>query len=401
MVVIGLVMVGSAVKNPAEPAFVFQRLGGDAQTLGLVSGLWGMGMVAGTFLAPTAVQAWRRERLLAAGIGLAGLCLLATSQARAAAPVMVLYLFAGSANGLGSVCYETLLQQHTPDALRGRVLAACDAVFDLALLAGYTLTGVLDRHLGPSGMFALAGVVLLAAAVAARRLRVPSGAGMAGDVGPAGVRPALVVDVPVAALSVPALEVDHAEQFLTGTETPHVLGDALGQRAEGEPGRVGPVGGDEAPGMTPERMAFRERFGLGDVEGGPADPFLVERPDQVVGDHVPAPGHVHQPGVGSHGPQLGLGDDALGLGREGQGQHDGVGPVERLVQPVRTEGPCPTCEWLGLTADDCCLDAERDQQPQQFMGDAASAHDGDPTAEEGAAPGPVPGGGSGVLVELA
>lgn len=174
MLVIGLVMVAAAIKNPTEPAFVFARLGGNAQTLGLVTGTWGVGMVLGTLLAPAAVRAWRREQLLTVGILVVGGCLLATSRAVSVVPVLMLYLFAGAGNGLGSVCYETLLQERTPDHLRGRVLAACDAVLDCALLAGYALAGLLSHGFGPRAMFAVAGGLLVAAALLSRMLIGPS-----------------------------------------------------------------------------------------------------------------------------------------------------------------------------------------------------------------------------------
>lgn len=173
MIVIGLVMMAAAVKNPTEPAFVFTRLHGNAQTLGLVTGTWGVGMVLGTLLAPSAVRAWRREQLLTVGILVVGACLLATSRAMTVAPVLMLYLFAGAGNGLGSVCYETMLQERTPDHLRGRVLAACDAVLDAALLAGYALAGVLSHGFGPRAMFAVAGGVFVAAALLSRMLIGP------------------------------------------------------------------------------------------------------------------------------------------------------------------------------------------------------------------------------------
>src|SRR5207253_258000 len=130
---------------------------------------------------------------------LVGACLLATSRAASVAPVLMLYLIAGAGNGLGSVCYETLLQERTPDSLRGRVLAACDAVFDAALLIGYVLTGVLDQHVGPRAMFAIAGAFFLGAAVLSRMLLGSGGEEVVVDVEP------VSLDEPDAAAAVAAV----------------------------------------------------------------------------------------------------------------------------------------------------------------------------------------------------
>jgi predicted MFS family arabinose efflux permease len=432
MIVIGMVMVGAAIKNPTEPAFVFQRLHGNLQTLGLITGVWGIGMVTGTVLAPSAVRAWKREQLLWGGIAVVGLCLLAASRAAAVAPVLMLYLFAGAGNGLGSVCYETLLQERTPDALRGRVLAACDAVFDLALLGGYLLTGVLDTRFGPRAMFAIAGTVFVAAAVASRMLISDEPAAESVEEEPASepvevevpaespVDVAVDVAVELAVLaaaegSVAVLRVQSTEQLLARGPAPDVLGDASGQAGDGHRLGAGGMRRDDAVGGRPERVPVGERLGVGDVESRAADPALVEGSDQVVGDDVRAPGHIDKPGVVGHGPQLGLGHNAGRLGREGQGQDDGVGPRQRLVQPVLADngradgagegaanagGVCPTCAWLGLSADECCLNAEGGEQPQQRLGDAARAQDGDPGLEERMPSALAPRGGARPLVEV-
>lgn len=387
MVVIGLVMVAAAIKNPTEPAFVFQRLHGTPSTLGLVTGVWGVGMVLGTLLAPSAVRAWRREQLLWVGILVVGGCLIATSRAVSVVPVVMLYLFAGAGNGIGSVCYETLLQEHTPDQLRGRVLAACDAVFDGALLAGYALTGLLDHRFGPRAMFAVAGGVFVGAAVLSRML--------------IGARDE---NSDVVEASVAVLHIHDAEQLLALRESAGVLGDSGREPGPGHGVGAGGVGRDDAVPRPPERMPVGQGLGVGDVEGGAADPSFVEGPHEVVGDDMGTPGHVDEPGVVLHGPQFGLGDDADGLGREGQREDHGVGLGEGVVEPVSAEDrdvpACPTCAWLGLTADECCLDAERFQQAQQRFGDPARTQDRHLGAEQAPAGALAPRGGADALVEV-
>ena len=59
--------------------------------------------------------------------------------------------------------------------------------------------------------------------------------------------------------------------------------------------------------------------------------------DEVVGDDVAAAGHVDEPGVVLHQRQLVGGDDALGLGREGEREHDEVGAGQGIGVAVGLE----------------------------------------------------------------
>jgi MFS family permease len=79
-----------------------------------------------------------------------------------------LFLVAGFGNALTNICYQSLLQDRTPDRLRGRVIAASEAVLDFSLLVGAVIAGWIGTALGVRGGFAAAGVIfLVGAAVAA------------------------------------------------------------------------------------------------------------------------------------------------------------------------------------------------------------------------------------------
>ena len=77
------------------------------------------------------------------------------------------------------VSYQTLLQERTPDALRGRVVAASEGVLDASLIAGALLAGWLGSAAGGRGAFAVSGLVFLASAALSAKLlgrgrRVPA-----------------------------------------------------------------------------------------------------------------------------------------------------------------------------------------------------------------------------------
>jgi len=173
LVVTGLVMLGASIRTPLEPLFVLGTLGGGVHALGLAAGAWGLGMILGSVAAPAAAGRWRRERLLAVSAAAVGLSVLAASRATALPPVLLLWLAAGAANALGTVSYESLLQERTPDGLRGRVMAASEAVLDTTFLAGLAAAGWLGSSLGVRGAYAVSGAVFLLTALVSRVLLRP------------------------------------------------------------------------------------------------------------------------------------------------------------------------------------------------------------------------------------
>jgi MFS family permease len=165
-----VVMLGAASKTPVEPLFVRQvltrglGLARTAQVLGLITGAWGMGMLLGSFAAPALARRWPRERLLPIAIAVVGTLVLLVSRTTDFSTVLLAWLAAGSANAVGNVSYDSLLQERTPDALRGRVFAASEAVLDTAYLAGAVLAGRLAGSYRASTALSVSGGILLLAA---------------------------------------------------------------------------------------------------------------------------------------------------------------------------------------------------------------------------------------------
>lgn len=170
LVAIALVMFASALRSPLEPLFVFTALGEGSRALGLVGGVWGLGMVLGSVAAPAASHRWSRERLLAGAIALAGVCVVAASGMRTLPPVLVLWVIAGFANGVGVVAYGSLLQERTPDRVRGRVMAASTGLMQASLLVGASMAGWFGTHLGVRATYLASGVLFVATAALSRVL---------------------------------------------------------------------------------------------------------------------------------------------------------------------------------------------------------------------------------------
>jgi predicted MFS family arabinose efflux permease len=169
-IVVGLVIMAAATKAPLESLFVLRTLDRGPRTYGLLTAAWGAGMLLGSVAAPAAARRWARERLLAASIATVGIAIISVSQATTVATILGAWLIGGAANALGNICYESLLQERTPDQLRGRVIAASEALLQASLLAGALLAGWIGSRLGVRPTYLLAGLLLLLAALLARLL---------------------------------------------------------------------------------------------------------------------------------------------------------------------------------------------------------------------------------------
>jgi MFS family permease len=161
LVVIGLVMFASTIRTPLEPIFVVDTLGGGPASLGMIGGAWGLGMLLGSVAAPAAARRWARERLLGVMIAILGIVILAASGATNVPPLLLLWVSSGMANGIGSVAFESLLQERVPDAFRGRIMAATEAIMNGSAVLGLVLSSAVATLLGIRGAFALSGAVLL------------------------------------------------------------------------------------------------------------------------------------------------------------------------------------------------------------------------------------------------
>ena len=163
LVLMAFVVLGAALRAPVEPRFVVDALGGSAGAIGALASLWGLGMVLGSAVGASAGRRWSLEKVLVASVTVLAVCILSASWLALLAPVAALWLVAGSANALGSVAYESLLQQRTPDHLRGRVFGAAEAVLDLTYLVGAVAAGFLGALVGTRVGVGVAGAAVLVA----------------------------------------------------------------------------------------------------------------------------------------------------------------------------------------------------------------------------------------------
>jgi MFS family permease len=158
VMVIGLGM-GMVADRPLAEHFGV----GDAG-FGLLISCWGLGSVVGSFLGRRLGES-SEQRWLVLGVAGLGVTGLGMGLAPVFWPILLFILANGVADALAIVADQGIKQRRTPDAVRGRVLSASDAVVHVTLAGGYVLAGPLLAATGAQGLYVAAGVTASLAAV--------------------------------------------------------------------------------------------------------------------------------------------------------------------------------------------------------------------------------------------
>jgi MFS family permease len=133
---------------------------------GVAEAAWLAGVVAGSLAAGRLRTQRAQTWATIAGAGVTCAALAPFAVVPAVWMLMPLSLLGGTGNGYANVCFSALLVSRTPDAERGRVSAAVNAAVGgaqgVSLLAGGAVAAVLS----PREIYAIAGLLGVAAAVA-------------------------------------------------------------------------------------------------------------------------------------------------------------------------------------------------------------------------------------------
>ena len=161
-----IVMFGEAAINVAEVFLVLDVLDAGNAGLGLMMGGTGLGLVVGSALAATLIARTSISLVYGGAIAIMsvgyGVAAVAPSLAIALPAVAV----AGIGTGIATVCNPMLVQQGTPDRVRGRVFTVVMSVNYVFLGAGMAAAGPLTDAAGPRWVWAAAAFLFLAAALA-------------------------------------------------------------------------------------------------------------------------------------------------------------------------------------------------------------------------------------------
>jgi MFS family permease len=131
---------------------------------GVTEASWMAGMVAGSIGAGVVRTERGRVRATIAGVALVCAGLVGFAFAPTVAILLVLSVLGGIGNGYAGTCVSTLLMTRTPDSARGRVTATTNAILGGAQGVSLLLGGVVAVALSAREIYAIAGLLGLAAA---------------------------------------------------------------------------------------------------------------------------------------------------------------------------------------------------------------------------------------------
>jgi MFS family permease len=142
---------------------VRETLHGGGVWYGVAEASWMGGMVVGSLGAGRVGSEVGRVRATIAGAALACAGVAGFAVAPVVAILVPLSVLGGVGNGYAGACLSTLLMARTPDSARGRVSAAANAVFGGAQGASLLLGGLVAIVLSPRAIYAVGGLLGLAA----------------------------------------------------------------------------------------------------------------------------------------------------------------------------------------------------------------------------------------------
>ncbi len=131
---------------------------------GLLLGAIGIGAVLGPVLLTRITSDPRRPAFVFGPYLLRGLVDLVLAVATALPVALVALVGYGLGTSSGAVTFNSLLQSHTPQRLRGRVFASFDMVWQAGRLVSLLVGGVLATTLGIQAVYYLGGALLILAA---------------------------------------------------------------------------------------------------------------------------------------------------------------------------------------------------------------------------------------------
>lgn len=141
-----------------------ESLGIGSVGLGVLTGLWGAGLLIGSF-SGRFLDARREPMAFLAGLVGVAVAAFAIGVSPWFTAIVGLHLVVGLADSLDLVAGQGIRQRRTPDVVLGRVLAANSSLVVLAQMLGYATAGLMLHIVRPRGVYVACGVVVALSAV--------------------------------------------------------------------------------------------------------------------------------------------------------------------------------------------------------------------------------------------
>jgi MFS family permease len=164
MVIAWFVFLLGAGMGMVADASLAEHFDAGSAGFGLLIACWGLGSVVGSLLGRKLTQRTEPVWIVLGAVGL-GVSGLAIGIAPTFTFVLVSLLIMGMSDGISIVAEQGIMMRRSPDAVRSRVMAGFDALLSIGIALAYVFAGPVLELLGPKGVYAVAGVTALVAAV--------------------------------------------------------------------------------------------------------------------------------------------------------------------------------------------------------------------------------------------
>jgi MFS family permease len=164
MVIAWFVFLLGAGMGMVADAPLAEEFDAGSAGFGLLIACWGLGSVVGSLLGRKLSQRTEPVWIVLGAVGL-GVSGLAIGIAPTFVFVLVSLLIMGMSDGISIVAEQGIMMRRSPDAVRSRVMAGFDALLSIGIALAYVFAGPVLELLGPKGVYAVAGVTALVAAV--------------------------------------------------------------------------------------------------------------------------------------------------------------------------------------------------------------------------------------------
>jgi predicted MFS family arabinose efflux permease len=156
----------------ADLPYALHDLGIGEAGYGVLLATWGLGMTGGSLLAPIAIRRFGPATSFGLGLFVEAAGIMAAALFAVPSIAMTVFVIGGLGGGVGVVADQLLIQQRVPDAARGRVRAANDALVSAAYAISLGFGGIVVAVLGARGTYAFAATgCLIAGTLATIALR--------------------------------------------------------------------------------------------------------------------------------------------------------------------------------------------------------------------------------------
>jgi MFS family permease len=156
----------------ADLPYALHDLGLGEAGYGLLLATWGIGMTFGSLAAPLAIRRFGAASAFGLALFVEAAGIMGAALFPVAGIAMSVFIIGGIGAGVGVVADQLLIQERIPDAARGRVRAANDALVAAAYAISLGFGGFIVAVLGARGTYAFAAIgCLLAGTLATYALR--------------------------------------------------------------------------------------------------------------------------------------------------------------------------------------------------------------------------------------